>query len=86
MDEQKQTSTLAEARKDVQRRMFTYIGTALGLVIGLAWNDAISSLIKSLFPDGADSILAKFVYAVVLTIIIGVALFLIDRVISKDKK
>ena len=62
--------------------MLTYIGTALGLVIGLAWNDAISSLIKSFFPDGTDSIWAKFIYAVVLTLIVGTALFFVDRFIN----
>ena len=85
MDEQKPTGKLKEAQQDIRRRLFTYIATALGLVIGLAWNDAVSSLIKLVFPLGADSVLIKFLYALILTLVIGLALFSVEKLLNKEK-
>ncbi len=43
---------------------------ALGLVAGLAWNDAIKALIEDLFPFAKTGILAKFIYAVIITAVV----------------
>ncbi len=54
---------------------------ALGLVSALAWNDAIQSLIKSLFPkESVSSVLIKFIYAVVITLIAVIVIFSLDRI------
>ena len=45
-----------------------YITAALGLVAGLAWNDAIKGLIDYLFPISKDTVLVRFVYAIIITI------------------
>ncbi|MBI2609569.1 hypothetical protein HYW53_00130 [Candidatus Giovannonibacteria bacterium] len=42
----------------------------LGLVAALAWNDAIQSLFKSIFGDAPNNVIAKFIYALILTLII----------------
>jgi FtsH-binding integral membrane protein len=76
---------LREARRAVIKKMFTYIAAGFGLVIGLAWNTAISALIQQLFPEGAGSIWAKFVYAIILTVIVGYALYYVEKAISKDE-
>ena len=41
-----------------------------GLVAGLAWNDAISALIAHWFPIERNSILAKFIYAAAVTVVV----------------
>ncbi|MCL5011924.1 MAG: DUF5654 family protein [Patescibacteria group bacterium] len=54
--------------KRVWKASAVYILAGLGLVVGLAWNDAIQSLVKILFPLDTASLGAKFVYAVIITI------------------
>ncbi|MES2023106.1 MAG: DUF5654 family protein [Patescibacteria group bacterium] len=61
---------IAKVNRDIQRQTFGYILTALGLVVGLAWNDAIRSSIEYLFPLNQNSITAKFLYAIILTMLI----------------
>lgn len=56
--------------REVRERVVGYLTAALGLVAGLAWNDAISALIALWFPIERNSILAKFVYAGALTIVV----------------
>lgn len=47
-----------------------YLMGAFGLVAGLAWNDAIKSLIEFFFPFSNSSIWLKFIYAIVITIVV----------------
>lgn len=80
------TDQLREARRDIRKRMFTYIGAGFGLVVGLAWNEAITALIKSVFPNETNTIVAKFIYAVILTIAVGLVLFYVEKVLNKEGK
>lgn len=57
-------------KKEIRTRTIGYILTALGLVAGLAWNDAIKSLIDRLFPLETDGIWVKFAYAVIITLVV----------------
>jgi len=59
-----------ETSSAVFSRSLTYIMAGLGFVAGLAWNDAIQTLIKTLFPLQTNGILAKFLYATVVTAVI----------------
>ncbi|MEK7178764.1 MAG: DUF5654 family protein [Patescibacteria group bacterium] len=61
--------TVDEIKKELSDKMMTYITAAFGLVVGLAWNEAIKSLIEFLFPLEKNTLLAKFIYAAVLTIV-----------------
>ncbi len=70
MEQKIETKKKAALRSELRERTAGYILTALGLVAGLAWNDAISSAIKLFFPFGSDGIIAKFIYAVIITIVI----------------
>ncbi len=69
-----------------QMRMQTvgYILTALGLVVGLAWNEAIVALIDKLIPLGKDGLGAKFLYAGVVTVIIIIASYYIQRFVASE--
>jgi uncharacterized membrane protein len=63
-----------------------YILTALGLVVGLAWNDAVSTLIDSVIPMGKESIWAKFIYAGVITFLVIIISGYIQRRIQSEKE
>jgi hypothetical protein len=59
----------------VVNRFATYILAGFGIVVGLAWNDAIQALVRVLFPLETNSVAAKFIYAAVITIVlIGVTM------------
>lgn|SRR3989339_452676 len=57
-------------RKEFRERTATYVIAGFGLVAGLAWNDAIKTLITVLFPLRQDTILVKFLYAFLVTILL----------------
>lgn len=75
---------LKEAKKSILKRMIAYIGAGFGLVVGLAWNDAITFLIRTVFPDSVDTLVAKFIYAFLLTIIVGLALYSVEKILSTN--
>ncbi len=57
-----------------------YILGGLGIVVGLAWNEAIKGLIEYTFPfTSSGSLVAKFVYAIILTLVIVLATMYIFR-------
>lgn len=58
--------------KAIKGKTLTYITGALGLVAGLAWNDAVKSLIESIFPSNDNTLLAKFLYALGVTLIVAI--------------
>jgi hypothetical protein len=65
-------------QREVKEKTFGYILTALGLVAGLAWNDAIKSTIEYFFKLNSNSVLAKLIYAFIVTIIVAlVSIYLI---------
>ncbi len=65
---------------EVREKSMTYIAGGLGVVVGLAWNEAIKALIDHFYPfSSANSIFAKFLYAIVLTVVIVVATMYIVR-------
>lgn len=83
------TETLNKAKKlkqEVTRKTIGYITAAFGLVAGLAWNDAIKSLIELLFPDSENTIIIKLAYALVLTIILVVITIQLSKLMSKEDK
>lgn len=74
-------------RKEVKDRTIGYIVTALGLVAGLAWNDAIKTLIEYYFPlnNQGQGVWVKIIYAAVLTVFVALfSLYLVK--ISKRER
>lgn len=78
--------TSEQIKRDVRAKTIGYILTALGLVAGLAWNDAITSIINQLFPFGKTSAIAKTIYAVIITIIVVTVSVYLTRFATKEKK
>lgn len=66
---------------EVRERSMAYIAGGLGIVVGFAWNEAIKSLIDYFYPiSGATSILAKFLYAIILTaLVVMVTMYVVRR-------
>lgn len=85
MDTQQEENKKAAVRREVQEKMTGYIVTALGIVAGLAWNDAISASIQFFFPLDQGSLVAKFTYAVIITIVIVILSRSLMRVMSPKK-
>ena len=56
-----------EIRGKIREQTVGYILAAFGLVAGLAWNEAIKSLIETLFPFSKGTVFAKFFYAIFIT-------------------
>jgi hypothetical protein len=54
------------------------------LVAGLAWNDAVKSLIDSLFPRSGDGVAAKFAYAVLVTVLVVLLVYYMERIFSRE--
>jgi len=72
--------------REVKERTLTYFTAALGLVAGLAWNDAIRALIEHLFPLSKDTLLAKFIYAVLITLVVVVFTVYLVRILKREEK
>ncbi len=68
--EQKPGKKRKRVSEEVSQKTLGYILTAFGLVAGLAWNEAIKSLIEFLFPFNRDTLLAKFFYAFLMTLVL----------------
>ncbi len=75
-----------QAAKAIKVKMVAYIGAGLGLVIGLAWNDAIIGLIGYFYPDKGNGVIAKLIYAVIITVVVGLALYLVEKSLEDEKK
>ncbi len=69
--------------RTVREKVLTYITAGLGFVVGLAWNDAIKSLIEYLFPLKENTILAKVIYAAILTIIVTAVIIYLERLLNR---
>lgn len=58
-------------RKAVRERLLEYLLAAFGLVAGLAWNDAVRTLIENVIPTKENTIAAKFLYAFLVTLLVA---------------
>jgi hypothetical protein len=80
MEENIQNDSQKNLKQQLRKQVSTYLMAALGFVAGLAWNEAIKGVIDRIFPFSGNGIIAKFVYAILVTIII----ILFALYISKD--
>lgn len=77
----------AEAiRKTAREKVWGYIAAALGLVAGLAWNEAIKGLIDHYFPIQRDSVWAKVWYAVLITAIVIFIMVKFEKYFKKEEE
>jgi uncharacterized membrane protein len=79
--ESKRKKAIRKARKTsiaIQEKSITLIMGGFGLVAALAWNEAIKSLFENLFKD-KGSIISKFVYATIITVIVVIVSIQLQR-------
>jgi len=74
-----------QIKLELKKQTSGYIVAAFGFVAGLAWNEAIKAAIDFLFPLGQNTILAKFLYAIIITVLVVVATFFLLRS-QREKK
>jgi len=72
--------------REIKEKTLGFVVTAFGLVAGLAWNEAIQSLIKSIFVIDKNTIWAKFIYAIVMTLILVLMTIFLARIFGKEDK
>ena len=72
--------------RDLRKITAGYIIAAFGFVAGLAWRDVSIALVEYLFPMSKDTILAKFIYAIVISIALAFVSIYVMRFIGKTKK
>ena len=73
-------------QKEVRQNLVKYIGAAFGLVAGLAWNDAIKALIEFLFPFQKNELLAKFIYAILITLVVVIITAYLVKLFKKEEE
>lgn len=71
-----------ELRVELLKTMISLATAGFGLVAALAWNDAIQSIIKELYPEGSG-VSSKLVYAVVITSLAVLITYLLGRMIQE---
>lgn len=80
--------TIKEESKTISRRikkqMYSYVAAALGLVAGLAWNEAIKALIDYIFPLSKNTLIAKFVYAGLITLIVVLITIYLAKILEDN--
>lgn len=82
----KQTS--AQIEREIREKTVGYIVAGFSVVAGFAWNDAIKSFIEEYFPLARDTMKAKFIYAILITmliVVISVYLMKLFRIEKKEK-
>ena len=63
---------------DFRTVVLTSIISALALVVGLFWNDAVKSTIEQIVPQG-EGLFYKFIAAVIATIIVVIIIYVLMR-------
>ena len=73
-------------KKEVREKTIGYILAALGLVAGLAWNEAIKGFIDSIFPSSGNGLLVKFFYAIVVTLLVVIISMYLASLIRENEE
>jgi thiosulfate reductase cytochrome b subunit len=71
---------------EVRKSSIGYILTALGLVAGLAWNDAITAAINALFPLDKNALWVKFAYAAIITLAVVIVATYLTKYAMKERE
>jgi len=76
---------ISEIRQEVHERTLGYIIAAFGLVAGLAWNDAVKALIEYWFPLQENTLSAKIIYALLVTLVVVICTMYLNHLFKKDE-
>lgn len=70
---------------ELVEKMTTLATAGLGFVAGLAWNEAMQDLFEAVLP-AQSSLLAKFAYALLVTVVIVLVTVQLSRMADKLKE
>ena len=70
---------------EVLDKMSSLATAGFGLVAAMAWNEAISALFLAIFPQ-AGNIIAKFVYAGIVTVLVVIVTIRLGKLTDIAKK
>lgn len=73
-------------RIEIRERTLGYMFAAFGFVAGLAWNDAIQTFIAYLFPLPENTLPAKFLYAIIISVVAVVISVYMSRLFHRLSK
>lgn len=76
----------SEIKTEVREKTLGYILAALGLVAGLSWNETIKAVIEYFFPLAKDTISAKILYSVFVTIVVVVLSIYLTKLFKKNEE
>ncbi len=82
--EENKKSNLQQMRLEARERTLGYVLAGFGLVTALAWNEAIKSLIDEFFAFSKDSLVAKFGYAIILTLAVVIISTYLSKLFKKE--
>ena len=74
-----------ELEREIREKTFGYIVASFGLVAGLAWNEAIKAMIEVFFPLQKDTLKAKFIYAILITLVVVFVSLYFSKFFKKEK-
>jgi hypothetical protein len=78
--------TKKPARTEVKEKVVGYVIAAFSLVGALAWNDAVRALIDTLYEADKNSVTAKFIYAIIISVLVVLVSIYLTRMTSSDTK
>jgi len=75
---------IEETKREFTEKTVTLILGGFGLVAALAWNEAIKSLFETFF-EKSNAILGKFIYAIIITIIVVIVSMRLKKIAEKKE-
>ena len=84
--EKRARGDLKAIQKAAKGRILGYLTAGFGFVAGLAWNEAITSLIDEVFPLARNTVLAKFLYAGILTLVVAIVAIYVERLLRNGEE
>lgn len=84
MEMEKDSKQKTKITRAVKERTVTLVLAGFGLVAALAWNDAIQALFKEIFGEAPSSVVAKFGYALLITVIVTLVSIRLSKLADKQ--
>lgn len=78
------TKSASKLNMEIKKKVAGYITAGFGVVAGLAWNDAIKTFIEGFFPEVQNTIIAKFVYALFITVVLVIISIYLIKILRID--
>jgi tetrahydromethanopterin S-methyltransferase subunit D len=79
-----------DAARDLGIKASHYIIGAFTLITAMSYRGAIEGFIDEYFPDQSDAVSAKFIYAIILTVILMILIHMLpettEEMIGRGKK